>query len=167
MLDTFLYMFGQLWPIAILMTMVVCLCAYVFIKAPANYWFKFTLIPAALFLWVFALYLMSTSLGYSISMKLPEQFIYIAHNVTMVNNKKETIEIWMEKKPTRLIKVPYSSSLEKALEGAKTLAQHGGKVVVTTSNAGKSTHGDPNQQEENGYHSRLILPEEVNPKSPE
>ncbi len=122
---------GFLLPIVIVMVVVLGLVGYVFIRTPANFWLKWTLIPSLLAAALFSSSLFVSKLGYAVPMPLPEQAQVLSYNIVLEDNQKKWIELWLkEGSASRLFVVPYSKENEKELKDGADKAKKGGKHML-------------------------------------
>lgn len=153
-----------LWPIALILVFWSALSVYVFIKAPARYYLRFSLIPTMLVSSLLCVALLFVSLGYGVSMSLPPQFEYLGHNVVLDGSyKKVGIEVWVHGKRTRLYVIKYSKEAEKKLKEAQEKKKSGAPVIMKRG-SGKEDKGGQDGMELDDYESNIMLPHEANPK---
>ena len=121
-----------LWPIALILVFWVALSAYVFIKAPVEYYLRFLLIPTMLISSLFSVVFLYASLGYGVAKTLPEKFEYLGHNIVLDSSyKKSNIEVWVHGKRSRLYVITYSKEAEKKLKEAQEQKKSGNAVVMS------------------------------------
>ena len=160
-----------LWPIILVLFCWSALTVYVFIKAPVKYYLRFTLIPTLLISAIFSVAFLQSSLGYSVPIKIPNEFEYLGHNILLdKSNKKSLIEIWVNDKRTRLHLIPYTKEAEKKLSEAFQKRKSGLPVIMKNAEqAEREKETEDSGFELDDYESNILLPHEANPKfiSPE
>lgn len=165
-LNPFLMSIMSLWPITLILVFWSALSVYIFIKAPAKYYLRFTLIPTLLASAILCVGLLIMSLGYAVSMNPPTEFEYLGHKVVLDGSyRKVGIEIWVSGKHTRLYVIKYSKKDEEKLKEAQEKKKSGSPVIMKRKpKASKETQGTNEGIELDEYESNIMLPHEVNPK---
>ena len=158
--------FEMMLPLVVLLTMLTAFATYVFIRVPGRYYLKLVLIPGSLLVWVLGMWLFVFSRGHAYPHRLPDDFIYIAHQV-VAHDKKVGIEVWIKTTGTRLFLIPYSKQMEEILDGAKQAGKGGGRVELhrasRSSNARDGT-GVRDANDDDAFDSNLKLPADDDPK---
>lgn len=122
------------------------LVAFLLVKVPGNYWFKWTLIPATLFLALFLANTIPDLMGRAFKGFPEGQFEYLAHGIKQDHS---TIELWakMSDGSTRLFSIPFNPKLAEMLDVAAQAHKQGvpiyGKFKNKKTNEGNS--GVPNE----------------------
>lgn len=113
-------------PVIVILLSLAVWSLWVFIKSPARPTVKALSIPLTIAGVFVVVALMTTWLGRSVPLPLPEEVIVLAHNTVVKNGKKTNIEIWVkEKTATRLYIVLWSKELEQALGAAHDAREQG------------------------------------------
>ena len=149
-------MFWALWPVWLGTAVLLVFSTYVFLQTPARYWLKFVMIPTSMLSAVGIVFCMFTALGYPYPSALPDSFTPLGYMVHSSGGTKETIDVWIDGRPTRLYSEPWTELLEMALSQAMEM-QHDGGYVVTHKAHGAS----------DAYVSNLILPDTLDHKGGE
>jgi hypothetical protein len=153
-----------LWPLVIVLTLYAALGTWLFIRTPASFWLKISLVPLLLGSAYLVLPLADTLLGFAAERPLPAKFTYLAHQVVVEKSKKVGIEVLVAGPHARLYRIPYSKRAEDALGGAKQAAKGGGRVELRKRAQQPRSDGT---ETEDDYESNLILPHQENPKNRE
>jgi hypothetical protein len=113
-------------PVIVILLSLAVWSLWVFIKSPARPTVKAISIPATIAGVFVIVALMTTWLGRSVPLPLPDEVIVLAHHTVIKNGKKTNIEIWVkEPTATRLYIVLWSKELEQMLGAAESAREQG------------------------------------------
>lgn len=129
----------------------------------SNYKLRWALVPVSLVAALFSAQIYDARLGYAVPEGLPAKFVYLAHHVMVRGGHKVGIEVWAQTNRTRLYEIPYSKSMEDALEQGKAAGKKGGMVVMRK--PGKPSDKKGEGEEQDPYESNLALPSDIDPKT--
>lgn len=152
----------SLFPIILLMVGVFSTTVFVFLRSPSSTLTKFLLVPISLVAAATIPTAFVLLMGYSVSLPPPKSFTVVAHHVTVVNNKKTRIEIWVkEKETTRLYSMPYNKKVEEQLEQAEKGRAKGLEPRMKKRD-GSTRQGT--EQDDSPFHMELLSPADIHPK---
>lgn len=145
-------------PLIAILTVIFSVTVFVYLKSSAPALVKALLIPFSLALCLIIPIVFWAFVGVAKPVdSLPSKVLVIGHNVTVVDGKKDRIEIWYaDGGRTKLVSIPYSKALERALtEIAEARANGEMRALISQENAGRASAA---QGEESTYKSEIIPP---------
>lgn len=156
------------WPLAFGLILVAAFGSWVFIHSNRSYLLRWALIPLSLVVAVASARVYDARLGYAVPAELPQKFVYLGHQVLIEDKHKTGIEVWAQVSGNRLYRIPYSKPMEQALDHAREQAKGGLPVVMNRRQAGKASKssGALAGSGTAPYDSNIILPSDLDPKSP-
>ncbi len=158
-------MFQLLLPLLVALLVSLAFAAYVFIRAPAPYHLRLAMIVAAFAAAAGCVPLLENILGWAYPRALPDRFVLLGSRVLIDGGEKIGIEVWTGGPHSRLLLVPYSRKLEKALEEAKRKGQGGGSTSMRRGRQCPPGSVCPQTElEDDDFVSNITLPYEFNPK---
>lgn len=153
-----------LLPIIVASLIIFAISLFVFLKSNTSVLVKFMLVPIALSISVFMPMMLTTFLGKAIPvLEMPEKAAVLAHKTIILDGKKTKIEIWIaESSSTRLLVIPFSKNLEKALKEAQK-SREAGNTTELQRRPGKNKSKQTGDESE--YYVKIVpLINEMPPK---
>jgi len=145
-------------PIIATLSVIFSVAVFVYLKSSAPTFVKALLIPFSLALCLFIPIVFWTFVGVAKPVhSLPYKIQVLCHHVTVVEGKKDRIEIWYaDGSRTKLVSIPYSKGLERALSEIAEARESGEMRALISGEAGGGEAGA--QGEESSYKSEIIPP---------
>ena len=151
-------------PIIAASLVIFAIALFVFLKSNTSVLVKFMLVPIALSISVFMPIMLATFLGKAMPvLEIPEKATVLAHKTIILDGKKTKIEIWItESASTRLLVIPFSKNLEKALKEAQK-GREAGNITELQRQPGKNKSKQMGDESE--YYVKIVpLINEMPPK---
>jgi hypothetical protein len=128
-----------LLPVIIASLVIFAISLFIFLKSNTSVLVKFMLVPIALSISVFMPMTLTTFLGKAMPVsEMPEKAAVLSHKTVILDGKKTKIEIWIaESTSTRLLVIPFSKNLEKALKEAQR-GREAGNITELQRRPGKN-----------------------------
>jgi hypothetical protein len=156
------------WPLAFGLILIAGFGSWVFIHSNRSYLLRWAIIPLSLLVAVASAQVYDARLGYAVAKELPKRFVYLGHQVVVEEKHKTGIEVWAQVTENRVYRIPYSKPMEEALDHAREQAKAGLPVVMSRRQAGTKSGpmGAIADSDAPPYDSNVVLPSEMNPKTP-